>query len=64
MKHEMSKAMAHLASHHKGHEDHNRAHGHHGGEKVHFSGGKPGHGKNETPGSSKEGGKLQREEAD
>jgi len=60
MKHEMKSAMAHLASHHKGHEDHNRAHG----NKVHFSGGKPGKGKNETPGSSKEGKKLTREEED
>ncbi len=61
MKHEMKAAMEHLHKHHKGHEDHNRAHG---GEKIHFSGGKPGHGKNETPGSPKEGRKLTREDED
>lgn len=59
MKHEMKAACAHLASHHKGHEDHNRAHGH-----VKFSGGHPGVGTNKTPGSPKEGKKLTKAEED
>lgn len=60
--HDMTRAKKHLMEHHKGNADHHRAHG--GGEKVHFSGGKPGHGHNETPGSPREGKKLTREEED
>lgn len=63
MKHELSKASSCIAGYHKGEEDHARAHGG-GGNKVHFNADHPGKGKNQTPGSPKEGKKLTKAEED